>query len=243
MTLRTLRRGTRVRAVRDAAEQLRVVFQPVRSLQDNVIVGYEALSRFPTGTPADWFAEAHRLGFGLHLEMTAIVQAVALRQPSWGHVSINVSPTTVVAPEFLGLVGRLQEPRRLIVELTEDAAINDDDRFAAALRQLRDAGVRVAVDDAGVAPSSDGILAIGPDIIKLDRSLIAELETDPVRRASVEALVAFAARIGATLVAEGIELEEERAASLALGVLFGQGYLLGRPVHPADTNPPYGTHQ
>ena len=68
-----------------------------------------------------------------------------------------------------------------------------------------------------------------PDIIKLDRSLIADLDTDRPRRALAASLVRFAVDIGADLVAEGIEREEERGACIELGITLGQGYLLGRP--------------
>lgn len=237
------RRGQRARALREVTEGLRVVFQPIRRLHDNELIGYEALSRFPAGTPDSWFTEAHDLGLGVHLEMTAIIQAVALRQPDWGHVSINVSATTVLASEFVDLVGRLQEPRRLVVELTEHAAVADYNKLDDGLRRLRDAGVRVAVDQASGGLASDHIRRIAPDIIKVDRSLIADLDTHVAHRASVKAIVESAAGIGASVVAEGIEREEERAASLQLGVQFGQGYLLGRPIAPFGASPPRDTDQ
>ena len=87
--------SSRPRAVMEACEQLRIVFQPVVNLHTGEIAGYEALARFPTGRPDEWFAEAHALGLGVDLEMSAIVQSVALRHPEWGYVSINVSPATI----------------------------------------------------------------------------------------------------------------------------------------------------
>ena len=224
------RRPSRIRAVVQAGEQLRVVFQPIVDLRTSEVAGYEALARFPTGRPDEWFAEAHAVGLGVDFEMSAIVQCVALRHTDWGYVSINVSPTTIVSPAFAELVARMTEPDRLVVELTEHALVDDYERLRAVLSRLRSLGIRVAVDDAGSGISSfRHIVTIAPEIVKLDRSLISRLDSDSARRALGEALVQFATRIGAELIAEGIERPEERDACIELGIRLGQGYLLGRP--------------
>ncbi len=106
---------TRVRAVLQAGDQLRVVFQPIVDLVSGEVIGYEALSRFPEGQPDEWFAEAHALGLGVDFEMAAVVQSVALRHPAWGYVSINASPATLLSEEFAALVDRLEAPERLVV--------------------------------------------------------------------------------------------------------------------------------
>ncbi|MBW8826500.1 MAG: EAL domain-containing protein [Acidobacteria bacterium] len=232
---RDARASTRIQAVVHAGEQLRVVFQPIVDLRSGAVAGYEALARFPTGRPDEWFAEAHAVGLGVDFEMSAIVQSVALRHPDWGYVSINVSPTTIVSPAFAELIARMTEPDRLVVELTEHALVEDYERLRAVLVRLRNLGIKIAVDDAGSGISSfRHIVTIAPEIVKLDRSLISRLESDSARRALGEALVHFATRIGAVLVAEGIERDEERAACLELGINFGQGYLLGRPAPRHD---------
>lgn len=222
--------SSRTQAVLQACDQVRIVFQPIVNLRTGEVIGYEALARFPTGRPDEWFAEAHALGLGVDLEMSAVVQAVAQRHPDWGYVSINVSPTTIVTDAFADLVARMTEPERLVVELTEHSLVHDYEELGGLLQRLRRLGVRVAVDDAGSGISSlRHILTIAPEIVKLDRSLISRLEDDGARRALGEALVQFANRVDAVLIAEGIEREEERRACLELGIHFGQGYLLGRP--------------
>lgn len=220
----------RARTLSRSADQLRVVFQPIFDLDLGEVVGHEALSRFPTGTPDQWFAEAHSVGRGPELETLAVSRAVALRGGGGSYLSVNVSPTSVVSPGFVDFVLAMPEPRRLVLELTEHTAVGDYDALSAAIGQLREAGVRIAVDDAGGGVSSfRHILMVAPEVIKLDRSLIAQLDTHPARQALADLLVQFADRTGAELVAEGIERIEELDACIRHGIRFGQGYLLGRP--------------
>jgi EAL domain-containing protein (putative c-di-GMP-specific phosphodiesterase class I) len=116
------------------------------------------------------------------------------------------------------------------VELTEHTAVEDYDALDAALRPLREDGLRIAVDDAGAGYATfRHILRLAPDVIKLDRSLISGIDVDPARRALAGAVVAFAGEVRATVVAEGIEQSAELTVVLDLGVDAGQGYLFSRP--------------
>jgi EAL domain-containing protein (putative c-di-GMP-specific phosphodiesterase class I) len=224
----------RRRMVRSATSGLQMVFQPILDLVHGSIVGYEALARFPTDEPEAHFKQAHRVGVGIEVEMEAIVQSMSVRPLTTGYVSINVSPQTVITGTFLRFVAELDDPHRLVLELTEHTPVEDYAQLCAAIAQLREIGVRIAVDDAGSGISSfRHVIMISPDIIKLDRSLIADIDEVAARAALAEAIVQFAQRIGATLVAEGIEREGERVTCLACGIRYGQGFLLGRPV-PLD---------
>jgi EAL domain-containing protein (putative c-di-GMP-specific phosphodiesterase class I) len=119
------------------------------------------------------------------------------------------------------------------VEITEQAQVEDYDELNVALGHLREVGVRIAVDDAGAGYASlRHILRLEPDVIKLDKSLVRNVHRDRPRRALATALISFAAEIGATIVAEGIESAEELDALRDLGVTFGQGYHLARPHRP-----------
>ena len=118
-----------------------------------------------------------------------------------------------------------------MIEITEHAPVADYDALAQAIRPLRAHGVRLAVDDAGAGFASlRHILRLSPDVIKLDRALTAEIDSDAPREALAAALILFASRIGSTVVAEGIEREEELRTLRNLGVLYGQGYYLARPL-------------
>ena len=122
------------------------------------------------------------------------------------------------------------DSRRVVVELTEQVKVDDYSRLSYTLRQLRLMGVRLAIDDTGAGFASLAhILKLTPDIIKLDRELTSGIDHDPVRSALAAALVTFASRTGAEIVAEGIETGTELEVLRGLGIRYGQGFLLCRP--------------
>jgi len=114
--------------------------------------------------------------------------------------------------------------------VTEQARVDDYVALREALADLRADGLRLAVDDAGAGFASlRHIVLLRPDLIKLDRTLTNEVHTDNARQALVLALVAFGSQIGAAVVAEGVESEEQLEALRQSGVRFGQGFHLGEP--------------
>jgi EAL domain-containing protein (putative c-di-GMP-specific phosphodiesterase class I)/DNA-binding response OmpR family regulator len=211
-------------------------FQPLVSLDDAAIVGYEALTRFTDGTPPDVrFAEAERLGLGPELERATLRAAVlaSASLPTGAFLALNVSPSLVLSGE--GLIAVLgARARDLVLELTEHAPVDDYAALRAALERI-DPPVKVAVDDAGSGYASmRHILALRPAYVKLDLTWVRGIETDPARQALVAGLVHFAAETGCQLIGEGVETEAERRTLRRLGVPLGQGYLFGRPL-PAPT--------
>jgi EAL domain-containing protein (putative c-di-GMP-specific phosphodiesterase class I) len=129
------------------------------------------------------------------------------------------------------------DSRRVVMELTEQVRVDDYPRLAQALKQLRLMGVRLAIDDTGAGFASLAhILKLAPDLIKLDRELTSGIDRDPVRCALGAALVSFASRIGAEIIAEGIETASELEVLRGLGIRYGQGYFLCRPTS-ADSIP------
>jgi EAL domain-containing protein (putative c-di-GMP-specific phosphodiesterase class I) len=196
--------------------------------------GVEALARFtvpPHRGPALWFSEAWELGLGIELDL--VVARVALsrlvRVPTGAYLSLNLSPVTLVSPEFRSILSEI-DARRLVVEVTETAPIEDIRGVDACLRALRAEGGRLAVDDAGAGYSGlQRILRLGPEFIKLDMLITRDVDRDPARRALARALVSFSDEVGAVLVAEGIESAAEAGVLRDLGVRYGQGYYLGRP--------------
>ena len=118
----------------------------------------------------------------------------------------------------------------MVLELTEHAAVHDYEVLRQALLELRARGLRLAVDDAGAGYASlRHVLSLAPDIIKLDISLIREIETDRGARALASALISFAEQMGQLVIAEGIEHDRTVEVLAAIGVRYGQGFLLGRP--------------
>jgi GAF domain-containing protein len=121
----------------------------------------------------------------------------------------------------------------IVIEITENERVGDDERLASRLEPLRARGARIAVDDAGAGYSGlQQVMRIQPDIIKLDRSLVANVDTDPAKAALIDSFVRFARRTGASVCAEGIETPEELKVLADLDVTYGQGFGLARPGPP-----------
>jgi EAL domain-containing protein (putative c-di-GMP-specific phosphodiesterase class I) len=225
-------------AMRDG---MRVVLQPIVRLADGEPAGYEALSRFdpslpgngqePRWRPDEWFAEAHQVGLGIDLELAAVRRAVLRLDdlPPDAYLGVNLSPDL---PLLVDVAQQLPSRvlRRLVVEITEHARVEDYERLQAALSGLRSRGARVAVDDAGAGFASlRHILRLAPEIIKLDVSLTHGIDSDRQLQALAAAFITFGAHSAATIVAEGIETPAELEALRGLGVTHGQGFLIGRP--------------
>jgi hypothetical protein len=121
----------------------------------------------------------------------------------------------------------------IVIEITENERVGDDERLASRLEPLRKRGARIAVDDAGAGYSGlQQVMRIQPDIIKLDRSLVANVDSDPAKAALIDSFVRFARRTGASICAEGIETPEELKVLADLDVTYGQGFGLARPAEP-----------
>ena len=211
----------------------RIVYQPLFDLTDGVCVGAEALSRFdalPTRSPERWYEEADKAGLRAEMELAALRAAFAdLDQlPPDAFLSVNVSPATCCSPELPATIER-SAPERIVLELTEHTAVPDYQQLSRCLAPLRAAGVRIAVDDTGAGFSSlSHVLALSPELIKLDIAMCRGIETDDARAALVRALADFASHIEADIVAEGIESSEQLIALRDAGVRLGQGFFLGR---------------
>ncbi len=224
----------RVQQVLDDPELSSIVLQPIVDLLSGQTVAVEALARFnvmPVRPPDMWFADAHHAGLGVELELLAIARALAHLPmlPDGISLTINAGPETIVGPQLRHALLTVP-PQRIVLELTEHTAFDHYPGLPAALMALRKGGVRLSVDDAGSGYSSlTHILKLAPDFIKLDRELISGIDLDPVRRALVTSLVAFAADTGAEILAEGVETHDELEAVRRLGVRYAQGYHLGRP--------------
>jgi EAL domain-containing protein (putative c-di-GMP-specific phosphodiesterase class I) len=220
---------------------LGTAFQPIVAVTTRRVLGVEALARFTdvhAAPPDVWFAEAERVGRGLELELLAIRTALdaARALPEHLTVAVNASPFTVMSTELLPvLLDAGVPPRRIIVEITEHASVEHYPPLLEARSRLREQGIRVAVDDAGSGYSSfRHIVALAPDIIKIDRGLITGIDQDGARRAMVASLVLYALESGSLVVGEGVETPAELDALGLLRVDATQGYLLGRPTTHAE---------
>lgn len=206
-------------------------FQPIVDLRTSRTVGYEALTRFASGTnPQETFAAAARAGLAAELETATL--ALALHEsemlPTGAFLSLNVSPWMLAEHDTLARLFR-HRTRPLVLEVTEHEIIDDYAPLHAAIRRFGP-DVRLAVDDAGAGVANfTHLVELRPDFVKIDIGLIRGLNLDVPRQAVVVGLVHFAAAAGALVIAEGIENDAERATAQRLGVTLGQGYGLARP--------------
>src|SRR4051794_36413499 len=168
-----------------------------------------------------------------------VVGAMARQLREWEdlglrpRVSFNVSPRELHRPDFaLELIGRLRaegvDPRRLTMELTESATLREPERIGPLLRELRDAGLQIAIDDFGAGWSSLTRLRLLPvQTLKIDRSFLREIPEDPESGAIVRAVIALSDALGMTTVAEGVEQPVQQHFLAAQGCPLSQGRLFG----------------
>jgi PAS domain S-box-containing protein len=211
-----------------------MVFQPIMDFRSGIVIGVEALARFrttPKQPPDRWFAQADDVGLRPELEVHAIEVALPFmeRLARGQFMAVNISPETLLSKDFSSLVADL-DGSRLVLEVTEHAAVSDYRQLNRSIDVLRQHGIRLAIDDAGAGFSSlKHIVRLVPDFIKLDMFLTRDIHNDPVKRALASAMVAFATDIGARLIAEGVETAGELGTLADLGFEEAQGYFLGRP--------------
>jgi diguanylate cyclase (GGDEF)-like protein/PAS domain S-box-containing protein len=216
-------------------EAVTAVFQPILDLRTGLVSGYEALARFVTPEqrpPNAWFAQAHRCGLGYDLEAMALATALsAAGRPEGTYLTLNVSPSALASqPVQAVLPARLDG---LVIEITENELLTDDPGFEAALADVRARGGLIAVDDAGAGYAGlKHVMRLMPDLIKLDRSLVAGVTEDPSRAALISSFVRFARDSDAAVCAEGIETLSDLARLADLDVTFGQGFVIARPALP-----------
>lgn len=218
----------------------RTVFQPILELDSGHLVGHEALVRGPRGTalepPEALFAAARRTNHLVELDWAcraaALRASLAADMPGSWRLFVNAEPlalnTACPAPLLADWVAAYRN-LRVVVEITERRLMHQPGDLIRVVATLRELGWEVALDDTGANDASVALLPlVEPDIIKLDRRLLAAQPTASAERA-LRAITGYAERSDAVLLAEGIETEEELERARELGASWGQGYLLGRP--------------
>ncbi|WP_297835080.1 bifunctional diguanylate cyclase/phosphodiesterase [Pseudomonas sp.] len=221
---------------------LHSLFQPIVSLSDRRILGYEALTRGPSNSPLhsplNLFAIARQAGRLSELEMAARESACRRfsAQKLEGKLFLNVSPESLLEPthppgrtlELLQTYGIA--PSQVVIELTEQTPTDDFELLYKALHHYRDMGFTIALDDLGAGYSSLRLWSeLRPDYVKIDRHFIDGIHQDAVKREFVGSMLQMAKASRALVIAEGIELPEELAVLIDMGVDLVQGYLLCRP--------------
>ncbi len=209
-----------------------VRFQPIVALRRGEVVGYEGLSDFGGVDPASVFARARTMGVLARLEAATLKELLAHRRalPANTFLTVNVEPDSLTSPEVDAVLARAMPLAGVVIELTEHVDVWNDPALGARLQRLRAAGVLLAMDDAGSGYAGlQQILRLRPDVLKVDRELVAGVDRDESKRAMIEMLGTFGERIDAWLLCEGIERAGEARTLVQLGVPLAQGYWLSRP--------------
>jgi len=224
-------------------------FQPIVRLADGKIVGHEALLRWNHDLhgplpPGEFIGVGEDSGLIEQVDWLLYERVIAwLRDHTEGYVSINVSPRHFRSDDFAERLLRLvdgagADPRRLRIEITEVALLDDAPRALRMLNVLRGRGILALLDDFGTGFSALSYLHRFPiQALKIDRSFVAGLdgETRAESLALVRAILALAGTLGIDTIGEGIETAVQRDTLTELGCLFGQGYLFGTPEVRATT--------
>jgi diguanylate cyclase (GGDEF)-like protein len=217
--------------------------QPIVRLVNDTVIGYEALARFPPRarihTPDQLFGAAAALNMQSSVDLACVRAALqAASHIGEADLFVNVLIGTLVDQSGVAALDRAVydahvDPAAVVLEFSEREPVPDLALLQRIAAELRARGFRIAVDDAGAGHASMRVIAeLRPEFIKVDRSLITAIDADRARRALVVALLSFSGHIGARVIAEGIETQREQETLQSLGVQFGQGWLMGRPVLP-----------
>ncbi len=243
---RVLELGLRAALVNDGFE---LFYQPVRNLETNAITSFECQVRWRHPlrgllTPAQFLATAIDIGIAEDIGNWVIKEACrqAAHWPSEVPVGINMSSMRIGVENIAVSVERALKsaglpPSRLELEMevTEASLMNADAEVIASLRRLKDIGVSIALDDFGTGYSSLGYLVKFPfNRIKIDRLFVSQLGQSAQSELIVRSIAELAQRLNCSVVAEGIETDDQRRRVLALDVTYGQGMLLGAPLSASE---------
>jgi predicted signal transduction protein with EAL and GGDEF domain len=229
-------------------DEIKVVFQPVVNTLSRKIIGVEALARwnragFGPVSPDIFIAAAETSGLIDQLGLSVLGKAceAAVDWPAL-KLAVNISPVQFRNPAFAGHVLSILEsngiaPARVMLEMTEGYFIHHPERAATAIEKLKQIGVSIALDDFGSGFASIGYLRrFGFDRMKIDKSLVAALDTGGRSLEMLTATVALARALGIPVTAEGIETEDQAAILQLCGCDELQGYLFAKPLQPEQVS-------
>jgi len=236
------------------AEQFLVHYQPEVSLKTGKVVGYEALVRWEhpergVVMPGEFLPVAEETGLIVPLGRWVMRHACA-QMAEWHRdfpqepaltISVNASSRELADPDLVANVARILgdtglDAGSLRIEVTESSIVENQDQTSSTLRRLRELKVNLEIDDFGTGYSSLSRLHEYPfSTVKIDRSFVKDLETEPESLHLVETILRLAQGLGLSVVAEGIETREQLVKLAALGCGYGQGYYFSRPVDREST--------
>ncbi len=227
--------------------QIEIRYEPIVDIRTREVLGYEALARGPRNTelysPEQLFGMAERMD--LTFELDCLCRRAALEQarcvPPGRTLFLNCLPTAIGDPNLRdsGLRQTLEkcglQPGQLVIEISERESIDNFAIFRELRDEYQELGVRIAVDDAGAGYASlEAVMEIAPDFLKADMGLVRGIDSDPPRQEVMRGLAGLARRIGAQVIAEGVETPEELRTLRELSIPYAQGFVFGPALTGAD---------
>jgi EAL domain-containing protein (putative c-di-GMP-specific phosphodiesterase class I)/GGDEF domain-containing protein len=244
---REARIGPRFRSALRNSEFM-LLYQPIVDMDTGRLAAVEALVRwqhpeFGIVAPNEFVPLAERLGHAVALDHWVLDRAIREFLPMRAamptlklHVNVSAVHFSIfgAAQPVLDVIREHGVPMAdVVLEITESAAAGQLDAIHACVRELRDAGVRIAIDDLGSGFNSlEFFVNVPCDMVKVDRALMPQTQSDERRRAIVEGLIRLGARLGIAVVAEGVESDEQHEIVRGAGVRLAQGFRYGFPVLP-----------
>jgi len=230
---------------------LSALFQPVMDFSSGTIFGFEGLIRGPADSPLhspiNLFSAARNQGLTLEIEMLCrqIVLESFAAQNLPGQLFLNVSPEALTDASFkngqtLTYLEKLGiDPKRVIIEITENQPTYDFDGMRNALLHYRSMGFQIAIDDLGEGFSSLRLWSeLRPEFVKIDMHFVQGVNTDPLKQQFLKSIQGIALSSGTQVIAEGIETAAEFKFIRDIGIACGQGYFIARPAPIPPLNPP-----
>lgn len=228
-------------------DELTMMFQPIVDIASGRPIGFEALARWVSPqlgpvSPAEFIPIAERAGLVSGLTVVLLKKAldIATTWPAHLRLSFNLSIHDIASPEnvlrLISIIGTSSfSPRRLDLEITETAMVNDFSKVLAAVESLKSLGVGISLDDFGTGFSSlKQVHQLPLDKIKIDRSFVTGVHANANSRKIIRSLVSLCRDMNLSCVVEGVESRDELRALAELGCELVQGYLYSRPLTPSD---------
>ncbi|WP_394204583.1 GGDEF domain-containing protein [Shewanella waksmanii] len=223
-------------------QKINALFQPIFNITTHSIHGFEALSRGPQHSPLHSPVPLFKTAAyeGRLSELEEICRRISIssfdKHGLPGKLFINISPKALLEPNHakgltLGLVQEMGlNPNQIVIELSEQYPADDIDLLKECLNHYRSQGFMTAIDDLGTGYSGLRLWSeLAPDYVKIDRHFIKDIDKSPVKQEFVRSIIDLCQSLTCKVIAEGIETNNEMALLQQLGIIYCQGYLLGRP--------------
>ena len=218
---------------------LQVYCQNIVNLNSDATCQVELLTRGPPGPyhlPGIFFSWAENQGYLAELDWTCLqvcLKNAAILPKSVSTIHINVLPTTILnnsVDAIMSMIPSTVDNDRICLELSEQQLLGDPCRLRDKIRPLKNAGIKFAVDDVGFGRTVlESLIVLEPDVIKIDKRFVKDIEQIPSKVREFKRLLAVAESLAGVVVVEGIETRAEADRLREMGVMYGQGYLWSKP--------------